>query len=163
MMMMMMMCWYRPVLRLDQRVSDVGNGQVGLQVLVLLTGLAVAPQNICKSTKGQRSMTPTWLTSSLKYYTVENIQPFFFNTPPPFADFKCSETLPLNPPAVEVRSQWKVLVTSVRSDLSVAEKNRHVEKVLSPDSESSSLPMIRSTMSYICLVSSSSRLHRYLM
>lgn len=39
-------CWYWPVLRLNQGVSDVGDGQVGLQVLVLLAGLTVAPQHI---------------------------------------------------------------------------------------------------------------------
>lgn len=32
-----------PVLRHDQRVTDVRNGQVLLQVLVLLTGLIMAP------------------------------------------------------------------------------------------------------------------------
>lgn len=32
-----------PVLRLDQRVTDMRNGQVLLQVLVLLTGLIMAP------------------------------------------------------------------------------------------------------------------------
>lgn len=37
-----------PVLRLEQRVPDVGDGQVGEQVLVLLAGLAVAPQHICR-------------------------------------------------------------------------------------------------------------------
>lgn len=37
---------YWPVLRLNQGVSDVGDGQVGLQVLVLLARLTVAPQHI---------------------------------------------------------------------------------------------------------------------
>lgn len=39
-----------PVLRLDKRVTDVRDGQVLLQVLILLTGLIVAPHYICKST-----------------------------------------------------------------------------------------------------------------
>lgn len=39
---------YSPVLGPDQRVSNVGDGQVGGQVLVLLAGLTVAPQHIYK-------------------------------------------------------------------------------------------------------------------
>lgn len=38
---------YSPVLRLNQGVSDVGDGQVRLQVLVLLTSLTVALQHVC--------------------------------------------------------------------------------------------------------------------
>lgn len=42
-----LVCEYSPVLRLNQGVSDVGDGQVRLQVLVLLTSLTVALQHVC--------------------------------------------------------------------------------------------------------------------
>lgn len=42
-----LVCEYSPVLRLNQGVSDMGDGQVRLQVLVLLTSLTVALQYIC--------------------------------------------------------------------------------------------------------------------
>lgn len=42
-------CEYSPVLRLNQGVSDMGDGQVRLQVLVLLTSLTVALQHICST------------------------------------------------------------------------------------------------------------------
>lgn len=43
----MVLLVYAPILRLDQGVSDMRDGQVRLQVLVLLTSLTVALQHIC--------------------------------------------------------------------------------------------------------------------
>lgn len=40
-----------PVLRLDKRVTDVRDGQILLQALILLTGFIVASHYICENTK----------------------------------------------------------------------------------------------------------------
>lgn len=58
-----------PVLRLDKRITDMRDGQIPLQVLILQTGFIVSSQFICENTKHRCLW---WFTPALCNFCAKN-------------------------------------------------------------------------------------------